>query len=185
MSKEVLNALGASMDKAIQALQKDLVKLRTGRASPALVDGVQVDYYGSNVPLSQVANVTTPDARTVQIVPWEASMLAVIEKAILAANIGMTPQNDGKVVRIPVPAPTAERRKDMVKNVKKMGEDAKVAIRNSRRDANEAIKKAEKDKVMSADEAKKILEQIQKKTDDKVGEVDKVITAKEKEILTV
>jgi ribosome recycling factor len=185
MSKELVDQLGKKMDQSVQALQKELVKLRTGRASASLVDSLQVDYYGSNVPLSQVANITTPDARTVQIVPWEASMLPVIEKAILAANIGITPQNDGKVVRIPVPAPTEERRKEMVKTVKKMGEDSKVAVRNLRRDANEEVKKLEKGKTISEDEAKKLGELVQKKTDDKVAEIDKIVTAKEKEVLTV
>jgi ribosome recycling factor len=151
MSKAVLDTMAQQMDKSVQALQKELAKLRTGRASPALIDGVQVDYYGSNVPISQVANVTTPDARTIQIVPWEATMLPVIEKAILAANIGFNPQGDGKVLRIPLPALTEERRKDMVKMVKKMGEESKVAIRNVRRDANEEVKKMEKDKAMSGD----------------------------------
>ncbi|MEK7692184.1 MAG: ribosome recycling factor, partial [Bdellovibrionota bacterium] len=151
----------------------------------ALIEPVHVDYFGSSMPVNQVANVTTPDARTIQVVPWEANMLGAIEKAILAANIGLTPQNDGKVIRIPLPPLTEERRKDMVKTVKKMGEETKVAIRNSRRDSNEIIKKSEKDKELSADEAKKVLELIQKKTDDKTGEVDKIIMTKEKEILTV
>jgi len=185
MSKAILDAMAQHMDKSVQGLQKELAKVRTGRASPALIDGVQVDYYGSNVPISQVANVTTPDARTIQIVPWEATMLPVIEKAILAANIGFNPQSDGKVLRIPLPALTEERRKDMVKMVKKMGEESKVAIRNNRRDANEEAKKAEKNKEMSGDEQKKLMELIQKKTDDKVAEIDKVIGAKEKEILTL
>jgi len=184
MSK-VLTDLGAHMDKSIQALQKDLLKVRTGRASPALVDTVQVDYYGSRTPLSQVANITTPDARTIQIVPWEATLLPQIEKAIFEANIGFTPQNDGKVIRITMPPLTEERRKEMVKMIKKNGEDTKIALRNQRRDANEEIKKQEKDKQVSADEAKKLQEQVQKKTDDKVAEVDKVIATKEKEIMTI
>lgn len=184
MSK-VLTDLGTHMDKSIQSLQKDLLKVRTGRASPALVDGVQVDYYGSRTPLSQVANVTTPDARTIQIVPWEATILSQIEKAIFEANIGFTPQNDGKVIRITMPPLTEDRRKEMVKMIKKNGEDTKIALRNQRRDANEEVKKQEKDKLVSADEAKKLQEQIQKKTDDKVAEVDKVIAAKEKEIMTI
>ena len=185
MSKAILDSMAQHMDKTVQALQKELAKLRTGRASPALVDGVQVDYYGSNVPISQVANVTTPDARTIQIVPWEATMLPVIEKAILAANIGFNPQSDGKVLRIPLPALTEDRRKEMVKMVKKMGEESKVAIRNNRRDANEEAKKLEKNKEVSGDELKKVMDQIQKKTDDKVAEIDKVIAGKEKEILTL
>jgi ribosome recycling factor len=187
MSKAVIDAMAQNMDKSLTALKNELSKLRTGRASTALVDSIQVEYYGSNKPLSQVANLTTPDARTIMIAPWEAGQLAAIEKAILAANIGMTPQNDGKVIRVPLPAMTEERRKDLAKQVKKMGEDTKVAMRNQRRDANEEIKKLEKDKKagLSQDEAKKAMEQIQKKTDEKTAEVDKIVAAKEKEIMTV
>ena len=184
MSK-VLTDLGAAMDKSIQALQKDLIKVRTGRASPALVEGVQVDYYGSKVPITQVANLTTPDARTIQIVAWEATVLPAIEKAIFEANLGVTPQNDGKVIRVIMPPLTEDRRKEMVKQVKKTGEDTKIALRNQRRDANEEIKKQEKDKALSTDESKKLQEQVQKKTDDKVAEVDKIIAGKEKEIMTI
>ncbi len=185
MANEVANAVAQSMDKSIQSLKQELAKLRTGRASTALVDTVHVDYYGSSVPLNQVANVTTPDARTIQIAPWEAGMIGALEKAILAANIGLTPQNDGKVVRIPLPAMTEERRKELVKLVKKMGEETKVAIRNHRRDANEEVKKQEKGKALSEDDAKKAMDAVQKKTDEKVAEVDKVVAAKEKEIMTV
>jgi len=185
MSQDVINNMSLAMDKNIQALQKDFLRLRTGRASTALVDGIHVDYYGANSPLNQVANVTTPDARTIQIAPWENSLLGAIEKAILAANIGLTPQSDGKIIRISIPTMTEERRKELVKTVKKMGEETKVAIRNHRRDANELIKKKEKDKQMSEDEAKKLTEQVQKKTDAKVIEVDKVVTGKEKEIMTI
>ncbi|HAR42559.1 MAG TPA: ribosome recycling factor [Bdellovibrionales bacterium] len=185
MSKAVIDAMAQHMDKSIQSLKGDLGKLRTGRASATLVEPVHVDYYGSPVPLNQIANVTTPDARTIQIAPWEAGMVGAIEKAIMAANLGLTPQNDGKVVRIPLPPLTEERRKDMTKLVKKMGEETKVAIRNHRRDANEEIKKAEKGKTVSEDEAKKLMDQIQKKTDEKTAEVDKVVAGKEKEIMTV
>lgn len=185
MSKQILDQFGTAADKSLAALKNELTKVRTGRASTALVEPVQVDYYGSMTPLTQVANVTTPDARTIQIAPWENSMIAAIEKAIHAANIGLTPQSDGKVVRISVPAMTEERRKEMVKLIKKIGEDSKVAIRNSRRDSNEAVKSAEKAKTVTEDESKKFQEQIQKKTDEKVAEVDKLITAKEKEIMTI
>jgi ribosome recycling factor len=185
MSKQIVDSIAQLMDKSIQSLKGELAKVRTGRASTALVDTVQVDYYGSNVPLNQVANVTTPDARTIQISPWEPSTVGAIEKAILAANIGLTPQNDGKIVRIPLPPLTEERRKEMVKLVKKMGEETKVAIRNHRRDANEAVKSQEKAKTVSEDDAKKSMDLIQKKTDEKVTEVDKVVAGKEKEILTV
>jgi ribosome recycling factor len=180
-----MTELSANTDKSIQALQKDLLKVRTGRASTALIDHLHVDYYGSKTPITQVANLTTPDARTIQIVAWEPSMLGAIEKAIFEANVGFTPQNDGKVIRITMPPLTEERRKEMVKMIKKVGEDTKIAIRNHRRDANEAVKKQEKDKVITADESKKFQEQIQKKTDDKVAEVDKIIATKEKEIMTL
>ncbi|OFZ81430.1 MAG: ribosome recycling factor [Bdellovibrionales bacterium RIFOXYD1_FULL_53_11] len=185
MSQAVMDAMIKNMDKGVQSLKAELAKMRTGRASTALVDTVHVDYYGSSMPLNQVANVTTPDARTIQIAPWEAGMTGAIEKAIHAANIGLTPQNDGKLVRINVPAMTEERRKELVKLVKKIGEETKVAVRNHRRDANEELKKQEKAKALSEDQAKKAMEQVQKKTDEKVAEVDKIILAKEKEILTV
>jgi ribosome recycling factor len=182
MSKEIIDSFSQGADKAISSLKNDLSKVRTGRASTGLLEPVQVDYYGTMTPLTQVANVTTPDARTIQIAPWEASMLGAIEKSIHAANIGLTPQSDGKVVRISVPAMTEERRKEMVKLIKKTGEDAKVAIRNVRRESNEEVKKS---KTFTEDESKKIQEQIQKKTDEKVAEVDKLIGAKEKEIMTI
>lgn len=185
MSNEIVDGMAQNMDKALQSLRAELSKVRTGRASTALVDSVQVDYYGSNVPVSQVGNVTTPDARTIQIAPWEGGMLGAIEKAILAANVGLTPQNDGKVIRISVPAMTEERRKEMVKFVKKLGEESKVAIRNHRREGNEEVKKQEKAKTLSEDDAKKVTDLVQKKTDEKVAEVDKVIAGKEKEIMTI
>jgi ribosome recycling factor len=185
MANAQIDEMTKQMDKSIQSLKTDLSKLRTGRASTALVDSVHVEYYGSNVPVSQVANVTTPDARTIQIAPWEAGTLGAIEKAILAANIGLTPQNDGKIIRISLPQMTEERRKELAKQVRKMGEETKVAIRNHRRDANEEVKKAEKAKTVSQDEAKKAMDLVQKKTDEKVAEVDKVVAAKEKEIMTV
>lgn len=185
MSNQIVEQATQNMDKSVQALKGDLSKVRTGRASTALVEPVSVDYYGSNVPITQVANVTTPDARTIQIVPWEANMVGAIEKAILAANLGFTPQNDGKVIRVPLPALTEERRKEMVKLIKKMGEDSKIALRAHRRDANEAVKGEEKKKTVSEDDAKKLLDLIQKKIDEKSAEIDKVIASKEKEILTV
>lgn len=185
MSKAIVDSMSGVMDKTIQSLKGDLAKVRTGRASTALVEPVHVDYYGSSVPLNQVANVTTPDARTIQIVPWEATLLGAIEKAIHGSGLGLNPQNDGKVIRVPLPPLTEERRKDMVKLIKKMGEESKIALRNQRREGNEEIKKAEKAKTVSEDESKKLLDLIQKKTDEKVAEVDKVVAAKEKEVLTV
>lgn len=182
---DAVKQLSTHMEKSIQSLQKDLIKVRTGRASTALIDHIQVDYYGSKTPLTQVANLTTPDARTIQVTAWEPSMLGPIEKAILEANVGVTPQNDGKIIRISMPPLTEDRRKDMVKMIKKMGEEAKIVLRNQRREANDAVKKEEKDKIVSADEAKKLQEQVQKVTDEKVAEVDKVIAAKEKEVMTI
>lgn len=181
----IVDTMSKEMDKVLQNLKGELTKVRTGRASAALIDPVRVDYYGSPSPISQIANVTTPDARTIQIAPWEPNMLATIEKALHAANLGFTPQNDGKVIRIPLAPMTEERRKEMVKLIKKMGEDTKVAMRNSRREANEEVKKQEKAKTLTEDDSKKVQELVQKKTDEKTAEVDKVIAAKEKEILTV
>ena len=180
-----VNNMTQDMDKTVQALQKELSRVRTGRASPALLDTVHVDYYGSSMPLAQVSNITTPDARTLQVVPWEASMLGPIEKAILAANIGFTPQNDGKLIRLSLPALNEERRKEMGKSVRKMGEESKVALRNRRRDANEEVKKLEKGKSVSEDESRKVQDGIQKKTDEKTAAIDKLVEAKEKEILSV
>ena len=185
MTKPLIDGMNQSMDKSIQSLKAELAKVRTGRASTALVDTVHVDYYGSNVPLNQVANVTTPDARTIQVAPWEAGTIGAIEKAILAANLGLTPQSDGKVVRIPLPMMTEERRKDLVKLIKKMGEETKIAVRNHRRDANEELKKQEKAKTVSEDEGKKAMDLVQKKTDEKIGEIDKIVASKEKEIMTI
>ncbi len=173
-----------SMDLSIMSLKDELSKLRTGKASAALVEGIRVEYYGSMMPLNQVANVTTPDPRTIQIVPWEAAMVSAIEKAILAANIGFTPQNDGKVVRISVPALTEERRKEIVKLLKKMGEESKISVRNYRRDANEVIKKEQKDG-FPEDLAKKETDRVQKRTDEKVKEIDDIVIKKEKEIMTI
>jgi len=185
MSQQILDQFGKNADKSLVSLKNELSKVRTGRASTNLLEPVQVDYYGTPTALSQVANVTTPDARTIQIAPWEISMIGAIEKAIHGANIGLTPQSDGKVVRISVPAMTEERRKEMVKLIKKIGEDAKVGVRNVRRESNEAVKTAEKAKTITEDESEKYQGLIQKQTDAKVAEVDKLITAKEKEIMTI
>lgn len=182
---KIIETTALSMDKGVQSFQRDLAKMRTGKASATLIDGVQVDYYGSMVPVSQVANITTPDARTIQVVAWEAQMLPIIEKAFLAANLGFTPQNDGKCIRIPLPALTEDRRKEMVKLLKKAGEEAKVAVRNIRRESNEEIKKFEKAKTVSEDESKKLQESVQKKTDERIAEIDKLVVLKEKEIMTI
>jgi ribosome recycling factor len=172
------------MHKAIQALQRDLASLRAGRATPALLDRVQVEYYGAMTPVNQLANVNTPDSRTLMIQPWDKSSLADIERAIQKSDLGLTPSNDGNTIRLVIPALTEERRTDLVKLTKKHGEEAKVAIRNIRRDANDDIKKLEKTDI-SEDESRRHQEDIQKTTDKFIAEVDKVLAAKEKEIMEV
>ncbi|GGG12137.1 ribosome recycling factor [Paenibacillus abyssi] len=172
------------MDKAIAALKRDLATLRAGRAVPALLDRVQVEYYGAMTPVNQLANITTPDSRTLMIQPWDKTSLSSIEKAILKSDLGLTPSNDGNMIRIGIPALTEERRAELVKATKKFGEEAKVAIRNIRRDANDDIKKLEKTDI-SEDESRRHQDDIQKTTDRFIGEVDKVMAAKEKEIMEV
>lgn len=172
------------MDQAIEHLQKELMKISTGKASTAMLDGLLVAYYGTPTPLGQVANVSTADSRTLVIQPWEKNMLAPIEKAIFEANLGITPQNDGEIIRISIPPLTEERRKDLVKKVKSLGEDAKVSIRNARRDGMEHIKKAVKDGFPEDAGKRKELE-VQKLTDDYSEKVDKAIEIKDKDIMTV
>ena len=179
----ILNEVTHKMDVTIEHLIRELAGVRTGRASLGLLEGVHVDYYGVKSPLSQVATLATPDSLTISIMPWETSMLAVIEKAILTSNLGLTPQNDGKVIRIPIPPLTEERRKELVKVVKKVAEDTKVAIRNVRREGIELVKKQEKNKELPEDLAKKTVEKIQKITDDHVARTDKMAADKEKEIM--
>ena len=171
------------MEKALAALERDFNKLRTGRASTSLVDSLKVDYYGTPTPISQLASVATPDSRTITIQPWDRGSFALVEKAILKSDLGLTPVNDGKIIRIGIPPLTEERRKDLSKVSRKYGEEAKVAIRNIRRDANDALKKLEKDKGHSEDEIKKAQESIQKLTDGYVAKVDQKCQAKEKEIM--
>ncbi|ANA83139.1 ribosome recycling factor [Paenibacillus vortex V453] len=172
------------MEKAILSLKRDLATLRAGRAAPALLDRITVEYYGAPTPLNQLANISTPDSRTLMIQPWDKSSLADIEKAIMKSDIGLTPANDGNQIRLVVPALTEERRTELVKMTKKFGEEAKVAIRNIRRDANDDIKKLEKTDI-SEDESRRHQEDIQKATDKFIAEVDKVLVAKEKEIMEV
>ena len=173
------------MDKAMSALDREFAKLRTGRASTALVDGIKADYYGTPTPISQMASVAVPDSRTNTIQPWDKGGIAVVEKAILKSDLGLTPVNDGKVIRISIPPLTEERRKELVKVSRKYGEEAKVAVRNVRRDANDSLKKLEKDKAITEDEQKKAEADVQKLTDKYVGEVDKRCAAKEKEIMDI
>lgn len=175
----------AGMDKRIKAFEGDLAKIRTGRASISVLDGVRVDYYGSMMPLNQVATLTSPDARMIVVSPFEKSQIQAIEKAIMIADIGLQPTNDGNVVRLPIPPLTEDRRKDLVKQVKKLGEDAKVALRLVRRDANEEIKKGEKDKTITEDEKKRLEGDTQKITDQFVKTIDDKVAAKEKEIMKI
>lgn len=172
------------MEKAVASLKNDLATLRAGRAHPSLLDRIQVEYYGTMTPLNQLGNVNTPDSRTLMIQPWDKSVLAEIERAILKSDLGLTPANDGNIIRISIPALTEERRTELVKMTKKFGEEAKVAIRNIRRDANDEIKKLEKGG-MPEDEARRHQDDIQKTTDRFTAEVDKVLSAKEAEIMEV
>ncbi|MNW23581.1 Ribosome-recycling factor [compost metagenome] len=172
------------MDKAIQALRRDLATLRAGRATPSLLDRIQVEYYGAPTPVNQLANINTPDSRTLMIQPWDKSSLADIERAIQKSDLGLTPSNDGNQIRLSIPALTEERRVELVKMTKKFGEEAKVAVRNIRRDANDDIKKLEKTDI-SEDESRRHQDDIQKATDKFIAEVDKVLAAKEKEIMEV
>jgi ribosome recycling factor len=173
------------MEKVIESLKKDLTRIRTGRATPALLDGLSVDYYGSPVPVNQVANISVPDARMIVIQPWEKNMISAVEKAIQTSDLGLNPQNDGNLIRLPIPPLSEERRKDIFKNCKKIGEDSKIAIRNVRRDGNEKLKKEEKDKVITQDEEKKGLDEIQKTTDRFVKIIDDLLVQKEKEVMEV
>ena len=183
MSNDIIDSCKQNMDKRVKSFEQDLAKVRTGRASIALLDGIKVDYYGNATPLNQVATLTTPDARTITVAPFEKKLIGDIEKAIRTADIGIQPTNDGNVVRIPIPALTEERRKDIVKNLKKMAEDAKVAIRGARRDANELLKKKTKDKVVSEDEGKRLETEIQKHTDLFIKAIDDRLAKKEQEVL--
>jgi len=181
--KNIVDDAAASMVKAVEHVQQQLSKVRTGRASAALLDPIKVEYYGEATPLAQVGSVSVPDARSIVIQPWDRTVLNAIEKAILAANLGITPQSDGQVIRISVPPLTEERRKDIVEQCKKMAEDGKLAVRNIRRDANEELKKAEKTEHFSEDDRKRGEDEIQKHTDRYVKDIDTVLAAKEKEVM--
>jgi len=175
------------MAKALDVLKKELATLRTGRASLGMLDGITIDYYGNPTPLNQVANMAVPDPRQITIQPWEPKMLGEIEKAILKSDVGLTPSNDGKIIRLTIPPLTEERRQQIVKHAKKLAEDGRVAIRNIRRDINDDIKKKSKDKEahISEDETKKLQDEIQKLTDSYIKKIDELLSHKEKEIMTV
>jgi ribosome recycling factor len=183
MSGNVVDSCKQNMDKRVKSFEGDLLKVRTGRASISLLDGIKVDYYGTPTPLNQVATLTTPDARTITVAPYEKKLIQDIEKAIMKADIGIQPTNDGNVVRIPIPPLTEERRKDIVKNLKKLAEEAKVAIRNVRRDANDAVKKQAKDKTIGEDDVKRLEGDIQKQTDSFIKAIDERLAKKEQEVL--
>lgn len=173
------------MDKSIETLRSELAKVRTGKATTQLLDGIKVDYYGTMTPINQVGNLSVLDVHTLSITPWDKSMVPIIEKAILEANIGFNPVSDGTNLKIPVPPLTEERRKDFVKLIKKFGEETKIAIRNVRRDANDHLKREEKEKKISEDELKNFETEVQKLTDEHIKTVDDVLKHKEKEIMEV
>lgn len=185
MEKELKRKAVEKMDHSIEALKKEFASVRTGRASLALLDGIKVDYYGTPTPLQQVASLSVPESRQIAIQPWDQKIISDIEKAIMKSDLGLTPTNDGKLIRINIPSLTEERRKQLVKVVRKNSEDAKVAVRNIRRDVNDEIKKLEKEKHLSEDDTKKSLDEIQKFTDSYVKKIDEILMHKEKEIMEV
>lgn len=185
MNDEVISTARQGMNKAIDALKKDLSRVRTGRASTAILDEVVVDYYGTPTPLNQVGTLSVPEPRLITIQPWEKSLIPQIEKAILKSDLGLTPNSDGQIVRISFPPLTEERRREMVKLARRLGEDAKIAIRNVRREANETLKKLEKEKEISEDDLKRGEKDIQDLTDSFVQKVDETIDKKEKEVMEI
>lgn len=182
---ELMTKVKEGMEKTIKSLQLDLQKVRTGRASPTLLDGVRVESYGTQMALNNVATIATPEPRLITVNPFDKSLLTQVEKAILTAGLGLTPNNDGKLIRIPIPALTEDRRKEIVKQVKKTSEDAKVAIRHHRQEGNATAKAAQKEHSWGEDEVKRASDEIQKMTDSYTKKVDELIAAKEKEIMTV
>ncbi len=184
-AKEILEGADEKMQEAVMFLEEDLKNYRLGKANPSIFNSVLVDYYGTKTPVPQMSSVTAPDAKTLAIQPWDKSMISKIEKAILDANIGLTPQNNGEIIRCTVPALTEERRRELVKKAKATGENAKVVVRNERRDAIELLKKAQKNDGMSEDTEKEAEGDVQKLTDKNIKAIDELVAAKEKEILTV
>ncbi|HEY5614926.1 MAG TPA: ribosome recycling factor [Bacteroidota bacterium] len=184
-SKDILKNADDRMKKAVEVVRDELVKIRTGKATTALLDGVKVDYYGNPTPLNQLANVSTPDVHTISVQPWDKGSMQAIDKAIQSANLGLNPVNDGTIIRVPIPPLNEERRKELVKLVKKFGEEGKIAIRKVRRDAIEHLKKAEKDSHMPEDERKRSEQDAQKATDKYIKDIDNLLAMKEKEIMEV
>ncbi len=182
---DVVKHLGEQIRRSVDALKQAMTKIRTGRANAAMLDAVKVSYYGTPTPLAQCAAVAVPEPRLITVKPWDKSIIRDIEKALLEANLGFTPQNDGEIIRLPIPPLTEQRRKEIAKQVKALGEDHKVAIRNERRDANEKMKTLLKDKVITEDENKRAGEKVQKETDAGIAQVDELVVKKEKEVLEV
>ncbi|MGD9160225.1 MAG: ribosome recycling factor [Desulfobacteraceae bacterium] len=183
MKDEILSELRDKMNNSIEALKKEFVRLRTGRATPALLDGIKVNCYESQMPIDQVASISVPESRLITIKPWDQSVIKEIEKSILKSELGLTPMNDGKIIRISIPPLTEERRKELAKMAKKMAEEGKIAIRNHRREANDIFKEMKNEKEMSEDEMFKAQDEVQKITDDFIARIDSVTAEKEKEIL--
>ncbi len=185
LKDKITKELNDAMDKTLKSYNHNVSKIRTGRASPTILDGIMVDYYGTPTPIKQVAQISTPEARLLQLQPFDKTLIPAIEKSILGANIGVTPTNDGNFVRIPFPALTEDKRKLLVKDLKKMGEDAKVALRGARRDQIENVKKSEKDKAISEDESKKLQADVQTLIDKFSKQIDDLVNSKEKDIMAV
>lgn len=183
MKEKIFENLKSDMEKNIAAMEKSLGRVRTGRASVSLLDGIKVDYYGTPTPINQVATISIPESRLIVIAPWDASVIGAIEKAIQKSDLGLMPVNDGKVIRLSIPQLTEERRKELVKVVKKMAEEGKIKLRNARRDANEELKNLKKDNKMTEDELYGAQEEVQKLTDKNIERMDKISAAKEKEIM--
>lgn len=185
MVKDILKGTSEKMTKAVEVVRNEFIRIRSGKATTNLLDGVRVDYYGTPTPIQQVANVSTPDFHTITIQPWDKSTLSAIEKAILQSDLGLNPSNDGSVIRLPIPALNEERRKEIVKLVRKFAEDGRISIRNIRRDANDKLKKAEKDEHTSEDERKTAEAEVQKLTDKFIKDIDALTVIKEKEVMEV
>jgi len=185
MNAQVVDALKKEMESTLEGLRKELTKVRTGRANTALIEGILVDYYGTKSPLNQLAALSAPESRLLVVQPYDKGVMGAIEKAIYQSDLGLTPVNDGKVIRIPLPELTEERRKELVRHVKKIGEEYRVSARNHRRDANERIKKLQKDKQITEDDVRATQDRVQKLTDEYVDKIEKVLKAKEDELMAV
>lgn len=185
MIKEIIDDTKNRMNKGIDSLYRELGKVRTGRASTSILDGLLVDYFGSMTPIIQMATLSVPESRLIMIQPWDATAIESIEKAILKSDLGLTPNNDGKVIRLSIPTLTEERRRDMVKLTRKMGEDARISVRNARRDANELLRDLEKEKEISEDALKRSQDEVQGVTDEHIKKIDSIIKAKEADVMEI